>query len=548
MSNEIVKANQLCSKCFSATKRVFADGTSYCTSCKQSFPKENIKIEASSISLKPDMKKWTKQKLEEISAYQIRGFKERRIPKVVCEFFGVKVSYDEDGQIDAHYYPYDKGKSYKQRELPKDFKWINKTKSLFGEEHFSSGGKRLIITEGEIDLLSVGTAQYLKYRKFYPVVAISSTGMVEETLLYRRKWIRSFDEVILCFDQDDAGDIAVRKATKIIGLDKVKIAKLNRNDANDVLRKDGGKALLNAIFDAAAYIPVGILDKYQLKAQMHSLGKEVGVPYPPCFGGVNKKIKGMRLGEIALFISGTGCGKSTIVREIILHILDTVEDKIGLISLEEVPGATARSLASMKLSKNLAYEEISEEEIDIGFDAVFGTDRVIVLDHQGSIKDDSIIDQIEYMALMGCNYIFIDHITILVSEGSGKLTGNEAIDKIMNDLLRLSNKHRIHLGLISHLRKSPSGSKSFEEGILPSLDDIKGSGSIKQVCLDIIAASRNMKSGNEKIRNYLKLAVLKCRATGLTGPVAGAMYNFKTGRYEYESKAPKEEKEEFVKI
>jgi twinkle protein len=246
--------------------------------------------------------------------------------------------------------------------------------------------------------------------------------------------------------------------------------------------------------------------------------------------GVNSKVKGMRGGEIALFISGTGAGKSTLIREIVLHIIETTGDKVGIISLEESPGETGIKLAAMMIHRNPANEEIIEEDLKVGFDKVFGDDRVIVLDHQGSIKDESIITQLEYMCLMGCKYLVIDHITILVSEGAEGLTGNEAIDKIMNDLLRVVKRHNAWIGLISHLRKVQTGGKSFEEGRLPSLDDIRGSGSIKQVSFDIIAFARNSLAADEFVKNTLLMAVLKSRTIGLTGMVPGATYNHATGR------------------
>ena len=246
--------------------------------------------------------------------------------------------------------------------------------------------------------------------------------------------------------------------------------------------------------------------------------------------GVNSKIKGKRLGEIALFISGTGSGKSTIIREIGVDLIETTNDKIGIISLEESPGETGIKFSSMLLKRNPANEDISDEDLKVGFDKMFGDDRVVVLDHQGSIKDDSIVDQLEYMCLIGCKYLFIDHITILVSEGADGLTGNEAIDKIMNDLLRLVKRHNVWIGLVSHLRKVQTGGKSFEDGRLPSMDDIRGSGSIKQVSFDIIAFARDMNNKEEEVRNKIKMAVLKSRTMAKTGPVLGAIYNHTTGR------------------
>jgi twinkle protein len=131
---------------------------------------------------------------------------------------------------------------------------------------------------------------------------------------------------------------------------------------------------------------------------------------------------------------------------------------------------------------------------------------------------------------MGCKYILIDHITILVSEGIDKLQGNEAQDKIMNELLSLVKKYPVWIGLVSHLRKVGQGAVSFEEGKLPTMDDIKGSGSIKQISFDIIAFARNMNAPKDSDRNHIKMAVLKARTTGLTGPVIGAVYDHNTGR------------------
>jgi twinkle protein len=504
---------------------MYEDGTSFCFSCRAFFPKTDKPEKA---TVKED-KQVSRLTLAEIAELPVRGFKERAIPKVVTEFYKVHVSYDEDGAIDTHYYPYDGGNAYKVRKLPKDFSWIKNSQKLFGQELFNAGGRRLVITEGEIDAMSVSQASYAKYKKFYPVVALPSSTMTK-ALLANRDWIRSFKEVVLCFDSDDAGKKATEAAVKIIGADRVKITKLPEKDANDTLVKHGDSALLSAIFEASPYIPSGIITKEMLWESLVNYNDVPTLPYPPCLAGVNSKVKGMRPGEIALFISGTGSGKSTVLREVMLHILETTSEKIGIISLEESPAETARKLSGMVLGKNPAKEEIPIEELKTGFDKVFGEDRAILLDHQGSMSDISIVDQLEYMCLSGCSYLFIDHITILVSEGVDKLTGNEAQDRVMNDLLRIVKRYPVWIGLVSHLRKAPNGGKSFEEGKLPAIDDIRGSGSIKQISFDIISFARNLTADNDAERNLIKMRVLKSRYTGLTGTVQGASYDYDTGR------------------
>jgi twinkle protein len=521
--------NPACSS--SDGRRLWDTGTSYCFSCNVWFPKNADDNEHFELKQKPKEPIMFKKQVsaDEIKEFPIRGFKERKITKEAAEFFDVRVSYGENGEIEAHYYPYDDGKAYKVRKLPKEFTWIGKSSGLFGKDKFNASGRRLIIVEGEIDALSVAQASLDKYKRVYPVVAMSSAAMTK-SLLENRDWIRSFNEVVLCLDNDDAGKKATEEAIRIIGIDKARIAKLPCKDPNEVLQKYDSSRLLQCVFDATPYVPAGIIGKEELWEALQNYNKTVSTPYPPCLEGVNTKLKGMRGGEITLFISGTGSGKSTVLREIMLHILETTDDKIGVVSLEESPAETARKLAGMVLHKNPAKEELPPDELKEAFDSVFGSDRVVLLDHQGSINDNSIVDQLEYMCLTGCKYLFIDHITILVSEGVENLTGNEAQDKVMNDLLRLVKRHPVWIGLVSHLRKAPSNGKSFEEGKLPSIDDIRGSGSIKQISFDIVSFARNLTADNERERNTIKMRILKSRHTGLTGTVRGAVYLYDTGR------------------
>lgn len=525
---QIVTRNQPCEKCGSSdAKQIYDDGSAFCFSCKRNFypPKEEY------MQQPVNKKDWSNQLREVQNDYPVRGFKERNIYLQVAEHYGVKVSYDLDGNIDAHYYPFydnDTLCGYKVRKLPKDFSCIGTVKGgMFGQKLYS-GGPRLVITEGELDAMSVQSAWFKKYKTFYPVVSLRSASSVKD-LIKERDWIRNFDEVILWLDNDDAGREATKEAARIIGYDKIKIAKSSEKDASDLWIKDPDK-VLKTIYDAVDYTPAGILTKDELWSQLEKYNEIESVPYPDFMEGLNDKLKGMRFGEITLWTSGTGSGKSTLLREIGLHLLQSTPDKIGIISLEESPAETARKMAGMAINKNPANEEIPLDELKVGFDNIFGNDRVMVLDHQGSISDGSIMDFLEYMCLSGCKYLFVDHITILASEGTEGLTGNEAIDKIMNDLLRLVKKHEVWIGLISHLRKTDNKGKSFEEGKLPSMDDIRGSGSIKQISMDIIAFARNVGSDNVEERNTIKTKVLKCRYTGLTGPSGNLYYDFETGR------------------
>lgn len=493
----------------------------------------------------------------------------RKVSKEVMEQYRCLVSYNPDGTEKAVYYGYTvdsdgNAQGYKKRILPKDFSdgSVGTIKGTFGRGLFQSAGPRIVITEGEDDAMVLQEAYWRKYQRFMPIISLRGASATKD-LIEEREELRRYDKIIFWLDKDGPGQKALKEAAKIVGYDKAQVAHSPYKDAGEHAEALGLEKVLQPVWDAEDYRPAGILNGKDLWERVVTYNEKPCIPYPPFMEGLNEKLGGMRFGEITLWTSGTGSGKSTLMREIMYHLSKVAklaqEDneamkesefykelikvapsmehynwnevpKIGVVSLEESPEETARKLAGMALNRNPAKEDIPIEELQPGFEEVFGDGNIMVLDHQGSIDDGSVMDHLEFMCLSGCKFLFVDHITILVSEGQGGLTGNEAIDKVMNDMLKLVKKHDAWLGLISHLRKTPNDKKSFEEGRIPSMDDIKGSGSIKQISFDIIGFARNQISDNEEERNTVNTKVLKCRYTGKTGPSGSFHYNFDTGR------------------
>jgi twinkle protein len=515
---------------------VYDDGHGYCFVCNHY--ERDVEGKEEDMPLDTTIKSNWCPEVFKTNTGDARGCQERRITKTIAEHYGVRVDYDSNRNITAYHYPYYKDNelvAYKTRKLPKQFSTVGDFKDVwpFGCQSFGMGGKRLVITEGEFDAMSVAQASLDHYNKIYPVISVASASNLK-SLLHAREWIRSFDEVVLFFDNDVAGKKAVKEAANIIGIDKVKVVSTIAKDPCELYLAASAAGVMRVIWDAQPFSPAGIVVGHEPVWEQYLARRSTeSVAYPVCLTGINDKTKGMRFGEITLFTSGTGSGKSTVIKEIVLDLLDKTEDKVGMISLEESVGDTAEKFIQMKLQRNLQEYEVSLEEQEEASRAVFGNERLVLLDHQGSVGDESLIDKIEYMALMGCKYLILDHITIAVSEGAEGYTGNEAIDKVMSDLLKLTKKHNIWLGVISHLRKVQGGGSTFEQGKLPSMDDIKGSGSIKQISFDIIGFARDMANENEDVRNTINFIVLKSRFTGKTGPAGHAKYDHDTTRLTY---------------
>lgn len=523
---KIVKRNQPCEKCGSSdAKQYYEDGGAYCFSCSTPFNAKTLGIN--------DVPVDNRIFFEDIKDLEIRGFKERGITKKVCEHHEVRVSYNEQGEIDAHYYPYGVSSitGYKSRILPKEFTIYGKLEGLFGQRQAGGNGKILVITEGEIDALTVNQAWLEKYNKFYPVVSIPSASQTK-VLLEQRDWIRNFDSIVVWFDNDDPGKAAAEKAAKIIGFDKVKIVKTDKyKDANEMYLKEGYAEVLSTIWNAQPWSPVGIVnsaDTWEIYKQ--ELEGEY-IPWPPFATTLNEKIYGRRLGSITVLCSGTGMGKSSFLREDQYHLLNTRQEKIGICSLEESISETVAGILAVHLNKRIQLPdvEVTEEEEKAAWNDTMSNGRLMFLDHQGSMSDDSLIDKMEFMALSGCKFIYLDHITIAISE-TGDNDVNQATDRLMSDLLKLAKRHNLWIGVVSHLRKTSNNQKSFEEGAVPSDDDLKGSGSLKQIGAQLIAISRNKMEKDPIKRNTSRLWVLKDRFSGRTGPMGQYRFVEETGR------------------
>ena len=183
----IVTKNQPCNDCGGSDPlQIYDDGSTFCFSCRKSHKAKGdyVKPMDNNTGFDAVENSWGPSLREVSEDYPIRGFRERNINKKVAEYYGVKVSYDLDGSIDAHYYPYHKEgelTGYKVRQLPKEFKAnVGKVNGgLFGQ-HLFNGGKRLVITEGELDTLAVASAWQKRYDAFYPVVSVRSATSLKD--------------------------------------------------------------------------------------------------------------------------------------------------------------------------------------------------------------------------------------------------------------------------------------------------------------------------------------------------------------------------------
>tara|TARA_X000001388_G_scaffold73725_2_gene65793 strand:- start:188 stop:1777 length:1590 start_codon:yes stop_codon:yes gene_type:complete len=507
-----------CSKCGSTDANgVYDDGHSYCFSCN------TYKPNSTRANLKEVSTKNKTFKKTIFSKGKIQGLPHRKLSEETCRKFGYLTT--ADGNEMASYR--DKTGAvvaYKIRTPDKNFSITGNANKmqLFGQ-HLWNKGKKLVITEGEIDAMSVSQIQG---HRWATVSLPNGCTSAKRSIQNNWDYVNQFEEVVLMFDMDDQGQKASQEVAELLPVGKTKIARLPMKDANECLLKGKSDEVITAIFQAKDFRPDGIVVASDIRSSISLDDATSAISYP--YEGLNKITKGLRTGELVTFTAGSGIGKSTLVREIAysLHMNDY---RSGMIMLEESNKRTILGLLGIHLSKNICVDRSStnEEEILKAFDEVFTDDKDIYLyDHFGSTDVDLICNKITFMAkAMGVKFIILDHISILVS---GLATNDERklIDMTMTKLRSLVQELDIGLIIVSHLKR-PEGDKGHEDGVKVRLGQLRGSHSIAQ--LSDICVSLQVNADNPD-SNERKLFVLKNRFTGETGFAGSVFYDHEQGR------------------
>jgi twinkle protein len=509
-----------CPHCGSSDARsVYSDGHTYCFSCET--------YEAGDSECQPP----SHSKKAIYYDGDFGALHKRRITEETCRKFNVRLTPDEVR------FPYtdETGKvvAYKSRNRDKEFTWVGKSpKRLFGQNLFGTG-KRLVITEGEMDALSVWEAM-----PGWPVVSIpNGASAAKKSLQNQLQWILGFDEVILLFDNDPPGAGAAAECCELLPPEKVKTGVLlGHKDASEALQAKEAQAIRVAIWNALPYQPANIKDGKDLLELLKEPVGRYDALYP--FKGLNTLTGGLRKREVVTLVAGTGVGKSTFSGEIAQHLISQGE-RVGYIALEESIQRTGLRLMTVFANRPLHLNNtvLSDAEFEAAFNASVGSGNFWLRDGFGSVDPDHIIKDVRFLSRSKeVGWVILDHISIMVSGMEGN-DERKMIDRAVTQLRSLVEETSLGLIMISHLSKPAGERKGHEDGGQVTLRDIRGSHAISQLSDLVIALERDISSGDDITR----IRVLKNRHSGWTGPAGQLKYSKKTGRLTEAEELPTKE-------
>lgn len=478
--------------------------------------------------------------MEGLLSGEFKPLQKRGLTEDTCRKFGYQVGRDKNDtlvQIAPYYNESGEMVAQKIRYANKDFKFIGEPKKaiLFGSNLWGSG-KKLVITEGEIDAMSVSQVQNNKW----PVVSIPNGAQgAKKSLAKCLDYLNGFEEVILMFDQDEPGRKAAIECAELFAPGKCKIASLTLKDANECLQAGREQDIIQAIWNAKPYRPDGLVSVADL---MDELTKPVEIGYKWWLQPLTDLTFGRRKGEIYGVGAGTGVGKTDFLTQQIAYDITTLGLKVGTVFLEQKPTETAKRVAGKVKGRRFHVPNSgwSNDELIEAVTSLNG--KLVMYDSFGETEWDVIKGKIRFMAVAeGIELIYLDHLTAMADTADEK----GSLEQIMKEMAGLANELGIIITFVSHLT-TPEG-KPHEEGGRVTIRHFKGSRAIGFWSYLMLGLERDQQADDPGVRQTTTLRVLKDRYTGqATGSTFYLGYEVTTGRL-FETVAPESQEAQHFK-
>ena len=509
-----------------------------------------------------------KETLKDIEGYPFKDIPSRNITKETCEKFGVRAGISEtDGKsVEALYFPSvnQKGKvtGYKKMDLTKDksekFHWstvgaVSISNKMFGQDVAEKVQRKknvLVLNEGELDTMScyqsmVDQVKGTKFAGMEPFVCSIPLGTANavESVLHNSEFVLGYSDLCLFFDDDYATPAEKAKgimkgheareavASALVGSTLslfVVSTEGSYKDASDMLQDGRSEELAKLVqFGKRAYSAEKIASAGSISFEELIAKQPEGV-YIKSFPMLMEKIHGFRPSELVLLTSGSGVGKSTITS---IFAADFIEAgmKTGLIFLEETKVQTLQRMVAHKLKVNFNHFKkdplsvASEEDIRAAYDSIVDNDMAVFLDHFGNLPISELMSKVKHMHLINkCDFIIIDHLTLVASGGGGDVDERKVLDQTMTELAAFCAANKVGIIAISHINrggfadnKPPKDADDKPYWIKVDKSHMRGSSALEQLSWTILGVENQIMP--DRSRGNVRLTVLKNRTFGLLG-------------------------------
>lgn len=330
---------------------------------------------------------------------------------------------------------------------------------------------RLVITEGQIDSLSLATCG-IKNAVSVPTGALGFTWLANCW-----DWVNKFQEVVVFGDYEKGKITLIETLEKRLQM-KVKCVRpedyLCEKDANDILRKYGKEAIIHAVENAelrevkyvkrlATVEAVNLRDLPKIKTGIRPLDRVCG---------------GLLLGHVVLLSGKRGEGKSTFMSQLVAEAIE--QDNAVFVYSGELPNYHFKNWLDLQIAGAnhicTVRNEYNDEEYYLTDGCVkkinaWYYDKAFIFDNS-AVSDDEFDGLIKVMVDAICRYdiklVCIDNLmTAMDSDPNTDIYRQQSA--FVKNLEKLAQQYDVAIILVAHPKKT---SVAFDNDTVSGSSDI----------------------------------------------------------------------------
>lgn len=470
----------------------------------------------------------------------------RGLTRETCEKYGVRHEVSpETGKVIYQYYPVTKNlelSGVRWRDMDKNFfrrGEVGASCDLFGQIAFqNTQSKRILIGCGEIDTMTLYQVLSIpSEKKGYGEIPVVCTTIGEggyKQLQNQYDWLNTFEKIVVCPDQDEAGMKHMHAMIKYLPKGKVHIMYLARGykDPNEMLKEGKLAQLTDNFFRAQLYSPSGIVGSDALFHDLYDFEEKAQLSFPPFMKNIQDELLcgGLTFPAIFNIVAPSGIGKSTILNELIYHWIMNEPYKVGILALESTRKEFSKLLASRHLNKKLALldpierQALLESQVEYNRELFYTEDEDVrfyfMEELDGNIE--RIKELIEQLIIScDCKIVVIDPLQDLFAG-----LNNEDQEEFLGWLKLMVKRYEIIFVCINHIRKQDG---KTDQNKMYMESEIMGSSTIIKSSFFTMLLNRNKYlKKDDPMGNVTQVMISKNRQTGLTGPANSLYYDNKT--------------------
>ncbi len=460
-----------------------------------------------------------------------KWFKDRGISQTIVD--DAKIGYD-NRWIHFPFYKDGEVVNIKSRTADKQFRQSKNAEKCFYRFDVMSGMETIIITEGEMDALSLVEAGYNNVVSV-PDGAIAPNSNPSDRkfsyLLSAEEHLMNATTIILAMDNDSSGNAMREELSRRIGREKCYRVNYPEGckDMNEVLIKHGEDRLTEIITDAHPYPIDGVVliddvleDAIDLLNTPDTKGLTTGWEALDEYYRISPS-------EVTIVTGVPNMGKSEWMDALMINLIQDNGWKFGIFSAENFPVKHhLLKLVGKFTNKPFWGNDRMEEATARNSMNILNEHIKFIGTQEDSVTMESILDQARILNFRyGLNGLVIDPWNTIEHKFRDGENETNYVSRILASLNTFAKIHEIHIWVVAHPRKMESDNN--RKPVVPTPYDISGSANFYNKADNCITVHRHRSDDDD----YVGIHVQKVRfqyKNGKTG-TGKLSYNVRSGNY-----------------